>query len=178
MKAISHRHGHRSLVDVAARITALGAALAVIAACGDDPPSTLVASASSPAGDVRYSSRDLEAGVTVHVQDRAGAVASADVFFAEPAADYGVSTADIEAADGEVVIGQDPTGDYDVFLVYRSGPYCGLLPRVTVDGDTSLIEVTVRTRDEGNCDAMEYDEAVGLRLQPDFRVAEVRARRG
>jgi hypothetical protein len=77
-----------------------------------------------------------------------------------------------------VAVMQPGEGGYDAVVMYRAGPYCGLLPSVAVTGDQVELAVAITTRERGDCDAMEYDEALGLNLRPGFDLAVINARQG
>lgn len=123
------------------------------------------------ANEVRYSATDLEQGVSVGVDDPAGAVDSASVFLPDSLPSY--STLQPELASQGVVVMDPGEGGYDVVVVYRAGPFCGLLPTVSISGDTEQLMVGITSLAEGVCETMEYDEAIGLDLSEAFQQAEV-----
>jgi hypothetical protein len=137
---------------------------ALMVSCGDET------------SDPRYSADALADGVTVEVDDPDNLVQSATVFLAdELTTDTEISS---RLADGDVVVLQPGPIAYDAVVVYRTGPYCGLLPDVEAHDGERGIEIDVRSRTEGDCDAMEYDEALGLNFVAAHADDEVTARHG
>jgi hypothetical protein len=115
-------------------------------------------------GDTRYSATQLLEGVEVAIEDPDGIVASMTVFLPDDLPSYGSMTPELERVGIAVL---DPgEGGYDVVVLYRTGPYCGLLPKVEVH-DGSEIGILIKPRTEGDCDTMEYDEALGVDLAPE-----------
>ena len=64
-------------------------------------------------------------------------------------------------ADGVAVMPGDGTS-FDVIALYRTGPYCGLVPEARLEMTPSPV-LRVNSKN-GPCDSMEYDEAIGLVL--------------
>lgn len=164
-RAISSRWASTALMRSRPTPTLYGllvAGLVVLSGCGSND---------SDGTEERYSATDLQRGVTVSVEDPLGAVVSATVLLPDDLPSY--LSLHPELAAQNVVVTNPGEGGYDVLVVYRTGPYCGLLPAVSIDGDTEELTVDVRSRSEGDCDAVEYDEAIGLDLSAEFEQAEV-----
>jgi hypothetical protein len=127
-----------------------------LAACAQSPTE------SSPG----HSSSQLHAGV-VHeeVDDTGGLVHELEVFHP---ADVGELSDEVmgRLADGETVVVDGGPRGHDTTIIYRTGPYCGLLPNVRVEATNGTVEVVSRGRDdvpEGvGCPAMEFGEALGI----------------
>lgn len=132
----------------------------VAVACGDDGPSLV-----EQGGLRRYSVVELDAGVPVEVDDPSGVVTGAEVFLPEGLPGYVALHPRLDR--GEVVV-LDDEGGYDRVIVYRTGPYCGLLPEIVVRDTDERIEIDIRSVQAGDCEATEYDEAVGLSLAIDY----------
>jgi hypothetical protein len=136
---------------IAARVTRVAFAVALaVAGCSDD--------ASGP----RYSADALDAGVAVEVDDPGDVIDSAVVFLPDTLTSY--ESMHAQLARLGVAILQPGEDGHDAIVLYRTGPYCGLLPAVSAGGGDGRIEIDVRSRSSGDCDAMEYDEAIGLQL--------------
>jgi hypothetical protein len=114
------------------------------------------------ASERRYSATDLERGVAVDVDDGDDLIDSATVFLPDDLPSY-LSVHPTLAENGVAVL-QPGEGGYDVVVVYRTGPYCGLLPKVSVNGAGTQIRIHIRSRSSGDCDDMQYDEAVGFQV--------------
>lgn len=56
----------------------------------------------------------------------------------------------------------DISEDWDTVIVYTAGPFCGLTPRLEGSREGTTVTVSVTLTEEGDCDAGEYAEAVGL----------------
>lgn len=138
-----------------------GAVLVVAVSCGDDT------------SEPRYSATALADGVEVAVDDPDGLIDSATVFLPEELPSY--LSLHPQLNENGIAVLQPGEGGYDVVVVYRTGPYCGLLPEVSANGDGTQIAVDVRTRSTGDCDAMEYDEAVGFQIAGGHESDPVRA---
>lgn len=126
----------------------LGAVLVVAASCDDDTP--------------RYSATALADGVEVAVDDPDGVIDSATVFLPDELPSY--LSLHPQLDENGIAVLQPGEGGFDVVVVYRTGPFCGLLPEVSASGDGSHIAIDVRTRSTGDCDSVEHDEAVGLQI--------------
>lgn len=132
---------------------------------------------SSSSNRATYSFDDLARGVDMSVRDEAAdgaAVAEAQALLGESIA---VGSASRSALDreGVIVLPGDRYG-FDVVVVYRTGPFCGLLPQVVVSGTVTALTVAVTSFDVGECEAIRYDEAVGLTLTAGYEHASVGAR--
>lgn len=155
------RRGHHPLANFASLLAVLSA----------------VASCATPR--TQYSADDLAAGVEAAVVDPDGAVEEAWVFLAPDTEQFRDQQPTL--MDGRVAIlrdvpvpgTEDPQRTFDTVLVYRTGPYCGHLPDVAVSVADGELHVAIASIDTGACDAMEYDEALGLRLSQQARGMEV-----
>jgi hypothetical protein len=113
----------------------------------------------------RYVPADLSEGIDLRVDDAEHLVESATLIaFYELAENKQISQQ--IGAGGPIVIDPGLEG-YDVIVAYRTGPYCAIPPSVAVLSTDGTIVVEVVSHNRGNCDAMEYDEAIGL----DFNAA-------
>lgn len=131
----------------------------------------------SDTNEPRYSADQLLRGVDVTVDDDAQAIDSAVVLLPDELPSY--PSYHPALADQGIAVMQPGEGGYDAVVMYRTGPFCGLLPKVGVTGDESLLEVEITTRgSSGDCDSMEYDEAIGLTLAPGFEDATISAQLG
>jgi hypothetical protein len=108
---------------------------------------------------------DLRRGAEVDVDDPDDAVATATVFLPDELRSYEASQDEL-ASQGVAVVQPGEVG-HDVVILYRAGPYCGVLPSVAARVDGQVLHVTVQSRRGGSCDDTEYDEAIGLRLNHD-----------
>ena len=99
-------------------------------------------------------------------------VMAATVFLPDELPSYEASQ--VELASQGVTVVQPGEGGHDVVVIYRAGPFCGVLPSVAARVEGQVLHVTVQSKRDGRCDDMEYDEAVGLRLNHD-EAPEVRA---
>ena len=136
-------------------------------------PARLVGHSVEEGPSERYSVDELLRGVDAQIEDGANAIESAKIFLPDDLPSYLSFHPALE--EYGVAVMQPGEGGYDVVVIYRSGPYCGLLPQVAVTGDAARLEVAITTRDGGDCDAMEYDAAVGLNLRADFNRAAINA---
>ncbi len=139
----------------------LGAVLVVAMSCGDDT------------SEPRYSATALADGVDVAVDDPDGLIDSATVFLPDELPSYLSLHPQLNA--NRIAVVQPGEGGYDVVVVYRTGPYCGLLPEVSANRDGPQIAVDLRSRSTGLCDAMEYDEAVGFQMARGHESDPIRA---
>lgn len=146
-----------------ARVTVVGV-MALASGCGADNSS----------GEQRYSADELSSGVDVSVNDVAGAVDSATVFLPDDLPSYVSLHPQLDQE--RIAVLRPGEGGFDLVVVYRTGPFCGVLPEVSVSGDDAALTVEIRTRgDHDECDAMEYDEALGLELAAEFDGADIEA---
>lgn len=133
------------------------------------------ASCASDEEETRYSADQLLRGIDITAEDPALATESATVFLPDELPSYQLY--DPALAEKGIVVIQPGENGYDAIVVYRTGPFCGLLPSVAVAGDEVQLEVAITTNRSGDCDSMEYDEAVGLNLSPGFETSTITARR-
>jgi hypothetical protein len=134
----------------------------VAASCGDDR------------GEPRHSATALADGVEVAVDDPDRLIDSATVFLPDELPSY--LSLHPELDETGIAVLQPGEGGFDVVVVvYRTGPYCGLLPEVSVNGDGSRMQIDVRSRSSTDCDAMQYDEAVGFQVVAGHENDRVRA---
>lgn len=141
----------------------LAMALVVVACTGsEEEPAAVV----TPADAERFSGADFEAGVPVAVDDPSAVVREAIVF--HPPDDRFVDLHPrLEAGDAVVIT---DAAEFDVIILYRTGPFCGLLPDVDVVDGGDQIDIRIRPVDDGeDCESDEFDEAIGLLLEPDQR---------
>ena len=149
-----------------ARVTVVGVVL-LASGCGADNSSD----------GQRYSADELRNGVDVLVNDVAGAVDSAIVFLPDDLPSYVSLHPQLDQE--RIAVLHPGEGGFDSVIVYRTGPFCGFLPDVSVSGDQAVLTVEIRTRgDDDDCAAMEYDEALGLELAAEFHAADVEATQG
>ena len=149
-----------------ARVTVVGVVL-LASGCGADNSSN----------GQRYSADELRNGVDVAVNDVAGAVDSATVFLPDDLPSYVSLHPQLDQE--RIAVLRPGEAGFDSVILYRTGPFCGFLPEVTVSGDQAVLTVEIRTRgDDDECDDMEYDEAVGLQLAADFHAADIEATQG
>lgn len=106
----------------------------------------------------------------VEVDGATGAVESATVFLPPDEPVYNELR-----FSGRIAILQPGVDGFDVVVAYLTGPYCGVLPDVSVTGDPELLTVAIRTHDGGNCEAMEYVEAIGLQVTAEYADATIEA---
>lgn len=52
--------------------------------------------------------------------------------------------------------------EWDTVVIYTAGPFCGVPPRLDASREASAITISVTIREKGNCDDMQYAEAIGL----------------
>jgi hypothetical protein len=123
------------------------------------------------AGEQRYSVTELQGGVDVAIGGMAQAVDAATVLFPDSLPSFISLTPELE--ERGVAIMKPGDHGFDAVVVYRTGPYCGLLPTVAVNGDTSELTISIASRGAEGCDDKEYDEAVGLDLAPDYEAASI-----
>ncbi len=123
--------------------------------------------------DARYSIDQLEQGVAVDIAGTSDAIDAAVVLLPDGLPSYVALQSDLEALGVAVV--QPGEAGFDAIVIYRTGPYCGLLPAVAARGDETRLTIEVDSRASGDCDAMEYDEAIGLDLAPEFERATIDA---
>lgn len=57
---------------------------------------------------------------------------------------------------------------FDAVIVFRSTPQSGNVPELDIDGDAPALHVSIQTPISGDCDAVEYDRAIGLGLESGF----------
>lgn len=124
--------------------------LVVAVSCNDDP------------SEPRYAAEALAEGVEVAVDDPDGLIDSATVFLPDELPSY--LSLQPQLDENGIAVLQPGEAGFDAVVVYRAGPFCGLLPEVSASGDGSQIAVGVRSRSTGDCDSVEYDEAVGLQI--------------
>ncbi len=144
------------------------AGVATFAACGSDD-----ASGPTGAADATYGFAELTSGVPVDVDDPSGAVDSAMVLLANGLPSILSLHPQLEES-GVAVMNPGERG-YDVVVVYRTGPFCGLLPAVSIHGDVDQLSVEVISTPGDDCDDAEYDGAVGFDLADEFEQADVTA---
>jgi hypothetical protein len=133
-----------------------------------------VSGCASDVDEPRYGADQLRLGVAIAVDDDAQAVDTAVVLLPDELPAY-LSYHPVLDEQGIAVM-QPGQGGYDAVVMYRTGPFCGLLPDVAVTGDENLLDVEITTNGhDGPCDAMEYDEAIGLTLLPGFENATISA---
>jgi hypothetical protein len=127
----------------------------------------------------RFSADELALGVEIDVSDPNGAIEDAWVFLppeTEPFLEHHPAL-----AEGRVVVldevdvppGSDLSGSFDAVVLYRTGPFCGIAPSVAATVVGNSLRVDVRSIETGTCDALEYDEALGLRLSEQGRDLQV-----
>ena len=127
-------------------------------------------------GDETFSSEELHEGVELSVQGNDDTVLRAVAFHP------GESPMEVpeehfrSLRQGEAVTVHNDLRDFDMAVIYRTGPYCGLLPHVELR-DTDPPEILVDPGNEGidyreftaehgvECPDMEFDEAVGFDLR-------------
>lgn len=145
-------------------VAAVLASVSIVACGGDD-------------ADVGYSLDDFGDGVLLEIDDDAGAVASATVFLPDELPSY--ATIGQRLDQERVVVLQPGEGGYDAVVLHRTGPFCGVPPDVFVTGDQLRLRVEIAIvtagAGEGECAAMEYDEAIGFDLVSEFEDATVEA---
>ena len=142
---------HHALVGTRAALRAC-IVVGIIASCGGN----------DDAATPRYSADALSEGVPVEVDDPDGVIESATVFLPDELVGYPSRTP--ELANQGVSVMQPGESGYDAIIMYRVGGYCGLLPEVAAAAGEAAIAVGVNSRSGDDCDALEYDEAIGLRL--------------
>ena len=133
----------------------------VVLACGSAEPS----------GPKRYSGSEWSEGVDIEIRGRTEAADSATVLFPDGLPSY-LSNLPKLKEDGVAVI-QPGEGGFDAIVLYRSGGFCGFMPDVSVSGDARELLVEIMSTSGDNCDALEYDAAIGLELSPSFQQAIV-----
>lgn len=149
-----------------ARVTVVGVVLLASGCSADDS-----------SDEQRYSADELSNGVAVSVNDGAGAVDSATVFLPDDLPSYVSLHPQLDQE--RIAVLRPGEGGFDSVVVYRTGPFCGVLPEVSVSGDEVALTVEIRTRgDHDECDDMEYDEALGLELAAEFDGADIEATMG
>lgn len=112
-------------------------------------------------------------GSPIDVAGNTGTVESAVVFLPDELSAYASVQPDLEQQ--RIAVLQPGEHGFDAVIVYRTSPQCGNLPDITVNGDQNGLHVTVDTPVSGDCDAMEYDRAIGLHLAPGFDEATITA---
>ncbi|NED94004.1 hypothetical protein G1H11_01590 [Phytoactinopolyspora alkaliphila] len=115
-----------------------------------------------------YGAADFADGIDLTVSGDSGIIDRAVAF--HPSDSDELSHEQMERlASGDSVLSHEGIRGFDVVVVYRTGPYCGLLPSVDVaSNDRPVIEVTPRAASEGTCESMEFDEAVGFKIAHGF----------
>ncbi len=121
-------------------------------------------------GPDTFGADELLEGVEVEVDDTTDAIESATVFLPPDEPVYNELR-----FSGRIAILQPGVDGFDAVVAYLTGPYCGVLPDVSVTGDPELLTVAIRTHDGGNCDAMEYVEAIGLQVTGEYADATIEA---
>ena len=117
---------------------------------GDLTEQLLLANGCDGAAEVdrqRYSVDDLRDGVAVSVDDAAGAVDSATVFLPDVLPSYLSLHPQIDQQ--RVAVQHPGEGGFDAVVVYRTGPFCGVLPNVAVSGDEAVLTVEIATLGDG-----------------------------
>ncbi len=146
---------------VAALLLRLCWAVAVVSACGSSSR--------------QYSVDELARGVAIAANDPNDVVEDARVFIPPDQDEYAALSPQLLRQGAAVLRNVDSEPGYDVVVVYRTGPFCGLLPTVDVGLSYNVVNITVESVSRGACDAMEYDEALAIRLTAKYRDSEVSA---
>lgn len=132
---------------------------------GSAPPVLETTASLTTEGDEsedRYAATELMRGVQVAVDDTDGLIDSATVFLPDDLPSF-LSVQPQLDEEGVAVL-QPGEGGYDVVVVYLAGPYCGLLPDVSVESLGKSIRAVIESRTEDECDDMQYAEAIGFQL--------------
>lgn len=133
------------------------------------------ACANTPFGPRTYSQAELVEGEIITAGGSRAAVVSTTMFLATGATWHTAAHDQLERS-GVAVVDAPASAGFDAVVLYRDGPYCGLLPRVEVHGDQTALEVLVLPRRRSwNFDDMEYDAAIGLDLHGPYEQADITA---
>ena len=131
----------------------------------------------SPGGEETYSPAEPHEGVELSVQGNGDMVLRAVAFHPGedppevPEEHFG------SLQQGEAVIVRNDVRDFDMTVVYRTGPDCDLVPGVELEGSDPP-RLVVEPRNEGagagrDCPDMEFTEAVGFDFREDVDVEAV-----
>jgi hypothetical protein len=166
------RSRHRGVL-VAVVVVAVAGAAAGCVSPSTDPAMGPDAPGPAEPGPPTYDAAAMSEGVELEVPGDGQVVTRAVAFHPAEVPEFEVP-AEHDAALGrdEAVVLRPGLRDHDVTVVYRTGPYCGLLPALEVrpsEPPTVVVapgneSVAAADRD---CESMEFTEAVGLELAPD-----------
>jgi hypothetical protein len=107
---------------------------------------------------------DLAEGVDVSISDQTGSIRNSRLI--DPTVALGEYKS-IEAALSEgraqaltADQADSDSVDWDVIVVYRVSGFCGRPPSVDISGTSDALSVAIQLASGGDCDALEYDEAL------------------
>lgn len=114
-------------------------------------------------GCVGYSGTDFVNGLPIEIDGGEGVVAAAQVRHPRGATPEQISS---ELARDGGVIAVPGTGEWDVELWYRTGPFCGGVPDVELLPRPPSLKFRIEpvTDDISGCDDLEFDEFVQVRF--------------
>jgi hypothetical protein len=131
----------------------------------------VVTACAAGADGSRYTMAELQDGVGLDVEDETGTISNAELI--DPGALRSYESIMPALADGQTVVltsgdpNFDPALGRDFILVYRVGGFCGLAPDVKATGHGDTLSISIHLSSDGDCDAMEYDEAVAFSIRDD-----------
>ncbi len=106
-----------------------------------------------------YGSDDLSEGVPIRLDESETILESASlVAFWDLPDSLQLS---VELSNGPASY-SDISDEWDTVIVYRAGPFCGVPPGLEASREGTTVTISVMIRVEGDCEALEYEEAVGL----------------
>ena len=110
-------------------------------------------------GCSRYTADDLTEGVPVSFDQSEDIVESASLiaFWDLPG-----SVELSGEVGGNPAAFPDLSEEWDTVVIYTAGPFCGVPPRLEASSEGSAVTISVTIRQMGNCDSMQYTEAIGL----------------
>lgn len=120
-----------------------------------------------------FTAAEMQEGVEIPVEGRSSTVHGATAF--RPTTEEMPDSQLTALSQDEVVVIRDGLRGFDVTVVYRTGPYCGLAPRVELreSNPPAFLVRPMNPRADRSCDALMFDEAVGFDLDSRVDVADV-----
>ncbi len=108
----------------------------------------------------QYSTAELRRGIDLRVDDPEHLVESVTLidFYELP----GSNQISQRIGDGGSIVLDPGLQGYEVIVAYRTGPHCAVVPSVAVHSSDDAIVVEVVSHERGECESMQYDEAIGL----------------
>lgn len=135
-----------------------------------------------------FTSEEMGEGVEIRVSEGDNTVQRAVAFHPLETPDFEIPEEHLrELSEGSAVVVREGLRDFDLTVVYRTGPYCGLLPDTeqtatdpptfAVDPGNKNIDYQAFSEEHGlECPDMEFDEAVGFDLMEGVDADEVEVR--